>query len=402
MSLVNSLTLLVGIYTLGVLVSRWTGGRIGSNLFSLPVMMILFWSGFLTVEDVNASFLPNVYSITMALILVSLGTTFNLQLLKREWRLVVVCISAQIGCGLLTLTLSRALFGWDMAFASFPVLSGGLIAMTLMQEAAIAKGLPELAATVLLVLTVQGWISMPVISNCVRAESLNLLKNFDAEAWKAAHPEMSADAGKDGEKKEVKEPWADRFYKKYNSPYIPLFMCCVWGAIAAAIAGWASPRTGGIFGAALVGILLGIFARQTGLITRDPLTQAGVMPFFMMAMIMSTRRSLASMSVQGLINAIVPIAGVVLIGAIGLLIPGILIGKMFKLSLPMSIAVAIQAYSGYPGNYQISTECIEAIAKTKEEEAYLKDTIVPQIVIGGIISVSILSVIIGAVCAGMF
>ncbi|MBQ4506902.1 MAG: hypothetical protein II971_06600 [Firmicutes bacterium] len=401
MSLINSFTLMVGIYTLGVLVSRWTGGRIGSSLFTLPIMMILFWTGLLTVQDVNNSFLPNVYSITMALILVSLGTTFNLQLLKKEWRLVLVCVSAQIGCGLITLTVSRAIFGRDLAFASFPVLSGGLIATTLMQDAAIAKGLPELAATLLLVMTVQGWISMPVISNCVRAESLNLLKNFDAEAWKASHGEVKAAAAEE-EKKEVKEPWADRFYKKYNTPYIHIFLCSIWGCVAAAIANWASPRTGGIFGAALVGILLGIFARQTGLITRDPLTQAGLMPFFMMAMIMSMRRSLASLSPAGLLAALGPIAGVVLIGLIGLLVPGILIGKLFKLSLPMSIAVAIQAYSGYPGNFQISSETIEAISKTPEEEAYLKETVVPQIVIGGIISVSILSVIIGAVCAGMF
>lgn len=396
MSLINSLTILVGIYLLGVLISKWTNGRVGSALATLPIMFILFWTGVLTPADIDASQLPAVYAILTAVILVNVGTTFDLKMLRKEWRLVILCLGSLLGCGVVVLTVGTLLFGRDLAFTCYPSLAGGMVATMLMQQAALAKGLEDVAAIVLLVLTVQQWFSMPLITNLTRLEAKRLQKSFD--------PAMAGKAGVCTAKMTAQSQRVkliDRLPESSNNPYIDFFLLCLFSAIASWISGITSAPTKGLLGPALVGMIVGVVARAAGVITKDPLSRSKLMPFFMLAMVMSMRKSLATLSVQGLLHSLVPIVGLILLGAVGIIGMSILMGKFVGLSVPMSIVVGIQAYSGYPLNYQMGLETIEAVATSPEEREYLKAEILPKIVIGGVISVSVASVIIGSIFANL-
>ena len=126
------------------------------------------------------------------------------------------------------------------------------------------------------------------------------------------------------------------------------------------------------------------------------------LPFFMFALIMGMRASLASLSPSGLLAALAPIFGLLFLGVAGIILMSLIVGKIAGLSPAMSILVGIQAYSGYPVNYQIGTEVIEAVASTKEEIETLKELIIPNLVIGGVISVSISSVVIASVLVNLW
>lgn len=392
MSLINSLTILVGIYLLGVLISKWTNGRVGSALATLPIMFIMFWTGILTPADIDASHLPAVYDIMTAVILVNVGTTFDLKMLRKEWRLVILCLGSLLGCGVIVLTVGTILFGRDLAFTCYPSLAGGMVATMLMQQAALEKGLEEVAAIVLLVLTVQQWFSMPLITNFTRLEAKRLQKGFDPAMIKQTGTSTTELAATPQKAKLI-----DRLPESYNNPYIDFFLLCLFSAIANWLSSITSAPTKGLLGSALVGMIVGVVARAAGVITKDPLSRSKLMPFFMLAMVMSMRKSLAALSVQGLLNSLIPVVGIILLGAVGIIGVAILVGKFVGLSVPMSIVVGIQAYSGYPINYQMGLETIEAVATTPEEQEYLKAEILPKIVIGGVISVSVASVIIGSI-----
>lgn len=391
MSLVVSLAVLSGIYLIGTLISKATGGRVPSALATIPIMFIMFWTGLLSAEDISASNLPAVYAIMMALVLVNVGTTFDAKMLLKEKKIVAICVASLAGCGVLVLTIGSLIFGRDLAFASYPALAGGLVATALMQEAALAKGLTEVAAIVLLVLTIQQWVSMPVISNTVRVEAKKLLNDF--------HGGAAAEKGPAAEKIQVPQQikLIDRLPAKYDSMYLHFFLCSLFSALAAWIASYTSPISRGILGTALIGIIVGVIARALGLIAKDPLAKINLMPFFMFAMIMSMRSSLATLSLSALLASLLPIAGLIILGGIGLCLCAVIVGKFVGISIPMAICIGIQAYSGYPLNYQIALETIEAVASGPEEIEYLKDQIMPKVVIGGVVSVSISSVIIGAI-----
>lgn len=396
MTLVVSLTLLTGIYLFGILLSKATNGRIPSALSTLPVMFALFWTNILTPEGIEASKLPAVYALMMAILLVNAGSTFDLKMLIREKRITFVCLASLLGCGILVLTVGWMLFGRDMAIVSYPSLCGGLVATVLMQEAALEKGLVEIAAIVVMLWSVQQWVSMPVISNTIRAEARRMLNEFNDSEFSQARKSIVSAASRSDEVKLI-----DRIPEKYASPWIGFFICCLLSALAEVIASFTGPVTSGILGTALVGIIIGVVARACGVINKDPITKMGLMPFFMFAMIMSMRVSLASLSPTALLQALWPLLGMIVLGLIGLCAFGVLVGKLMGISVPMSICLAVQAYSGYPINYQIGLEVIEAVASTPEEIEYLKDSILTKVVVGGVVSVSISSVIIGSIFANL-
>ncbi len=398
MSLIESLTILVGIYFLGTCISKWTGGIVGSALASIPFMFALFWSGAMTAADIDASAIPAVYGITMATILVHVGTTFQPKQLVKDWKLVLVCLGALACVAAVTFTVSRALFGRDLVVASYPVLAGGTIAIALMSEAATNKGLLEVAALVVLVGTVQGWFSMPIISTMVRSECKRLLglRHDGGEEYQAFLAANSAESKTDDAPEKVK--LIDKLPATYtNNSFFHLFIVCVWSLVSAKIADFTSPRTNGIVGAALVGIIIGIIVRELGLISRAPLDKAGLTGFLMFAMIMNSRKSLANLTPDRLLANAVPIIGVVGLGLVGILIAGFTIGKFAGLSKYMCVAIAIQCYSGYPTNYQITNEVVEAVTDDPEERQFLLDYILPKIVLGGVVSVSISSVVIAGI-----
>ena len=392
MTLIGALTVLTGVYLLSTYVAKITGGRLPSALLTTPIMMILFWSGFITAEDVDASGLTMVYTMTMALLLVNMGTTLDYKMLWKKKKLILVCFGALFGAGVLALTVGRMFFGRQFVIASYPTLAGSQVATYMMQAVCEEKGLLELSAIILLILVAQQWISMPIIANLTRFEGRKMLTSIRNGTLALPQKTQAVSAETAPERKLI-----DKIPAKYDTVYLHFFLCAIFSWVAAKIGGITGGFTGGILNASLMGLVIGLLARQLGLIGRDPLAKAKVLPFFMMAMIMAMRKSLANLSPSALLEALVPIIGILLLGAVGIILASLIVGKLVGLSPAMSILVGIQCYSGYPVNYQISTEVIEAITENEEERNYLKDTIVPNLVIGGVISVSISSVIIAGV-----
>lgn len=392
MTLIGALTVLTGVYLLSTYVAKITGGRLPSALLTTPIMMILFWSGFMTAEDVDTSGLTMVYTMTMALLLVNMGTTLDYKMLWKKKKLILVCFGALFGAGVLALTVGRMFFGRQFVIASYPTLAGSQVATYMMQAVCEEKGLLELSAIILLILVAQQWISMPIIANLTRFEGRKMLTSIRNGTLALPQKTQAVSAEAAPERKLI-----DKIPAKYDTVYLHFFLCAIFSWVAAKIGGITGGFTGGILNASLMGLVIGLVARQLGLIGRDPLAKAKVLPFFMMAMIMAMRKSLANLSPSALLDALVPIIGILLLGAVGIILASLIVGKLVGLSPAMSILVGIQCYSGYPVNYQISTEVIEAITENEDERNYLKDTIVPNLVIGGVISVSISSVIIAGV-----
>ena len=67
----------------------------------------------------------------------------------------------------------------------------------------------------------------------------------------------------------------------------------------------------------------------------------------------------------------------------------------------MVLAFTMGSYAGYPLNYQVCMEVISVVAQNAEEAEYLKDHVLQKVIIGGIVSVSLASVIIAGVMVSM-
>ena len=310
----------------------------------------------------------------------------------------MVTLVGCLGMGVLVFATVTPVFGLDMAISSYPCLVGGLVATNLVNETLMNKGLEDLAVTIVLMLSMQTFVGMPVMSFGARKECERLLADYRTGKIIAADPKQDAIAKSTPT---TSKALIDRIPAKYNTPILHLASCLFLGALASSIAKYTSSITNGLIGTAIVGIVIGILFKQLGLLAKEPLAKAGVLSFFMMAMMINMRVSFAKITPMGLVERLWPIAFCIIIGAIGVLLFAIPMGKKLGISSGLIMAITMGSYAGYPLNYQVCMEVITLLAQSPEEEEYLKDHVLQKVIIGGVVSVSLASVIIAGVMVSM-
>lgn len=91
-----------------------------------------------------------------------------------------------------------------------------------------------------------------------------------------------------------------------------------------------------------------------------------------------------------------PMVLIIVVGVAGMIILSYLASKVLKISPYIGIAASLTALYGFPPNYVLTDECASALAKTREEKQFLMDEMLPQMIIGGFVTVTITSVIIAS------
>lgn len=392
-----ALAVLVVMYYISSVLSAKTRARIGTMIFFSVFILIGYWTIF-PADIIATSQIPVVAAICNLVLLINVGSSFDLSALKQDWRVVVITLVGCLGMGVLVFAAVTPVFGLDMAISSYPCLVGGLVATNLVNETLMAKGAEDLAVTIVLMLSMQTFVGMPVMSLGARKECERLLTEFRSGNTVAADAKKSAIASATPT---TSQALIDRIPAKYNTPILHLASCVFLGALAGTVATYTSALTNGLIGTAIVGIVFGIAFKQAGLLAKEPLAKAGVLSFFMMAMMINMRVSFAKITPMGLVERIFPIAFCIIIGAVGVLLFSIPLGR--KLGVPSGLVMAFTmgSYAGYPLNYQVCMEVITLLAQTPEEEEYLKDHVLQRVIIGGIVSVSLASVVIAGVMVSM-
>ena len=97
------------------------------------------------------------------------------------------------------------------------------------------------------------------------------------------------------------------------------------------------------------------------------------------------------------------VIGLLVLGAVGVVIFSIIIGKLLKWSPWLSIAVGISCMLGYPVNYAAATEVSSGVASAngidEEEEKKLLNHLLPKMIVSCVVSVSIASVVLAGLVA---
>ena len=96
------------------------------------------------------------------------------------------------------------------------------------------------------------------------------------------------------------------------------------------------------------------------------------------------------------------IGPLVIIFAVGLAIcaiVAILVGKLLGESWYMSFALGVTALFGFPGTLIVPTEVANAVGESEEEVEMLKKHLVPKMIIAGMVSVSVVSVVFAGIMA---
>ncbi len=381
-----ALTLIFCVYAAGDFIASKTKAVISMMLVAFLFFMIAFWNG-LPVTVFEDSSLQAVANVGVGLLLVNMGTTIMLKDLVREWKTVVLVICSSLGICAGSFLLSGLFMDKSYVMAGTPVLGGGIVAFLIIVDV-----LPEAASSgtivfATLILVLHSLIGLPLTSALCRKEAKRLKVECQSREILS-----SAVAGTSAEKKKI-----GQIFQGFDSPNYVLAKT----ALVACAASILSDLTGGKVNMLIICLVLGVIAYEVGFLEKGPLDISKSSTLILAAAMVNAFSSLTQVTPAVLLSMIKPVVIILAIGVASCGIVAVIAGKFLKISWYMSFALGMSAMIGFPATLLVSTEVSKAIAQTPEEEEYLSQNITPKMIIAGMVSVSIVSVIVASVVAGM-
>ncbi len=172
-----------GVIIIGEVVSTLTKVWVPSVFVSAVLLLLGYWT-ILPHDLVKDSFLiPFGATLCIYLLITHLGTIISLKQLMQQWRTVTVCLAAYF---IAPFFMDRAL-----VITGLPPLTGGIVAATMMQTAAMKQGLTVAAVFAISMYCVQGFAGYPLTSYCLKKEGLRLLALYRSDELKLNPEELA-------------------------------------------------------------------------------------------------------------------------------------------------------------------------------------------------------------------
>ncbi|WP_205169907.1 hypothetical protein [Bacillus pakistanensis] len=382
--------IVLAIITVGEVVSIATRAKVPTLLVVMIGIFILFKTGIIPSNIIEASTFAVVGAVLQPALLVHMGTLIPMKVMKSQYQAVLITLIGITISVFLMLLVIPLFFGYGTAVAGAGPLTGGLIAYLVTSEALQEAGLASLVAIPIIVLTLQGVIGMPLTSLLLRKHSLNLRRSMDAGTYVAAAvAEAKVPESEIVNAASEKKPLIPKKYMQ--SSFILLFLIFIGGALAVGL----ENVTGISY--SLFGLVIGIFGAYIGFYPDKVLERANGFSIAMVGLVFIVVSSLASITWANIVSVLPAVATILIVGTIGLVIGGFIGSKLFKWDPTKGISVVLTAMYGFPADYLISQEVSRSMGRTKEEEEQILNEILPPMLIGGFTSVTVGSVIIASI-----
>ena len=291
------------VYIIGEYVAKITKAWIPSVFVTAVVLLIGYWT-VIPKEVVSDSMLiPFGSTIGIYLLITHMGTVISLKQLIQQWRTIVVCLSGLAGMMVLGYFVAPLIIDKTLVIAGLPPLTGGIVAATMMQDAAKAAGLEVAAVFAIAMYCVQGFAGYPITAVCLQKEGRRLLKDFrsgkvvltEQDRREMASVGMTVIAD-DSDRKTL----IPRIPDKWNSPILML------GKLG--LIGWFATQLGNITGisGAIWALVLGVFFTTIGFLETNLLNRANSYQIIMFALMMYVFDGLKDCTPAMLKSIIVP------------------------------------------------------------------------------------------------
>ncbi len=387
MNILIAFTVVLLIMAVGDIVSLKTKAYIPSVFVSALIFIIGFWTILpKNLMEIGGFSMPLI-KLSIYLILVHMGTLMSVKELLAQWKVVLIAFAGIMGVVAMAMTVGYLLFGKNLVVVATPPLTGGIVASIMMSEAATAKGLESLAILAIIIYIMQGFAGYPLTAIMLKKEGKRLLKEF------RSNRNLKTGEDKSQRNKKSKLKIFPELKEKYKTTYVLLTKM---GFVALLSVGFAQ-ITHEFISRYVICLIFGVIAAEIGFLERKPLNASGSFGFMMTVIMAFVFAQLAKSTPQMLVKLLVPLFGIIVLGVLGMWIFSIVVGKILNVSKEMAFAVSLTALYGFPPNYILTDEASTALAQNKEEKEFLMDIMLPQILVGGFTTVTIVSVILAGI-----
>ena len=387
-------------YLIGEVVSQLTKAWVPSVFVTACVLLIGYWTVIPAEVVTDAKLIPFGSTIGIYLLIAHMGTVISIKQLLEQWKTIAVALMGLAGMCLASWFIATPIIGKDFVIAGLPPLTGGIVAATVMQSAAVAKGLEAAAVFAIAMYCVQGFAGYPLTAVCLQFEGKKLLKQFrSGEATaEVADKEITEDGQLASVVAKTKKKLIPELPAKWNTTVVMLGKLGLIGWLATLAGQIQFPVIGTISGA-IWALILGVIATTIGFLDQNLLNKANSYGIIMFALMMYVFDGLKTCTPEMLASIIGPMVGLIVIGVAGMAAAVFVGAKILKLSYTMALATALTALYGFPPNAIITESTCKALANgNAEEENYLMGKMFAPMIVGGFTTVTITSVFI----AGFF
>lgn len=394
--LVLSITYAIG-DTIGTLTKAWV-----PSVFVVAILFLLGYWTFFPKDIVTLGGLGAPLGGTLAIMIciTHMGTSISISELKKQWKIIVICLAGLAGMIAACLIICPIFVDRNYIISGLPPLTGGIVAATMMQSAAMELGLERAAVLAICMYVCQGFAGYPLTAVMLKKEGRNLLKDYRSGAVKKVEKAGEIDEvnGKFADTTKKKKKLIPEIPNKYYSTAVSLVTILVVAFLSAQLSTWTKSFMGVYaINQAVIALILGIVATEIGFLRPNVLKENGCFNFLMFVLMMYVFSGLNSATPELLLEILGPLVFIIIVGVAGMCICSTIAGKILKVSPYMAIATSLTALYGFPPNYVLTDEASKALAQNEEEKAYLMDNMLPQMIVGGFVTVTITSVIIASI-----
>lgn len=394
MSQLLALVIVVGILFVGDVVATRTKAWVPSMFICATLFLFGYWTFFPTNIVEIAGIPPAVATMLMYLLITNMGTLLSLQELKRQWKTVLIALSGILGIIAILFTIGALLFDFETVVVAIPPLVGGVVSALIMSEAAANAGLISLSVFAIVIYVMQGFAGYPLTSVVLKKEGKNLLEKYrnGQLALKEAEGESAA-ASESGELKLFR-----KLPEKYNTDFFKFFRLAVVAYLAFLASELLSPLVS--VSPFVLCLLFGVIATTVGFLERQPLQKANGFGFAIMGLMLFIFDGLNQATPSMMMEILYPLVACIVLGVIGMYLFSFIMGKILKVSKEMAFAVSLTALYGFPADYIITNEVIKSLTDDEKEKAVLTSHMLPPMLVGGFVTVTIVSVILAGIFVG--
>ncbi|MCA1041359.1 hypothetical protein LCM00_17725 [Bacillus infantis] len=371
---------------------------------SIFVCAVLFLAGYWTFfpQDIVAlaGVPPVVATLMMYLLITNMGTLLSVQELKNQWKTIVIAISGILGIIAILFAVGSFIFGYQTVVVAIPPLVGGVVSALIMSEGAKEAGLASLSVFAIVIYVMQGFAGYPITSFVLKKEGKNLLEAYRKDGGAALKEQQIAKAQTAAAAEAAPAAPELKLFKhmpeKYNTDFFKLLRLSVVAFLAYQVSAWLAPVVS--VSPFVICLLFGVIATSLGFLEKQVLQKANAFGFAIMALMLFIFDGLKQATPSMMLQIIGPLVGTIVLGVIGMYIFSFIAGKILGVSKNMAFAVSLTALYGFPADYIITNEVIKSLTEDEEEREMLTSHMLPPMLVGGFITVTIVSVVL----AGFF
>lgn len=378
----GAIAALLFVMVVGELIAKLTKGAL-PMAFGVTILLLAgFWTKILPANIVELSGITaGFFGLVSALLVANMGTLINRQEMIAQWKTVVICLMGLAGIITIALTVGGALFGFTNAAAATPALAGAAMAVAAIRQAAEAAGTPTAAHAALIavvVMSVQGLFGYPLTSFCLKKEAQRLSAEFKAGNLQAVSAQQGGAKG------------ADAKPESTNMALLKLSLVALLSYVLQVL----TAKVGFQISMYVWALLLGFAGHETHLLQTDGLTKANAYGMAVTVLMVYLFGGLSSSDPNTILPVFGTAAALVIMGAAAMVVVAAIASKIFHKTFYMAFATTLNAYLGFPVNVMLVNEALDLNTDSPEERAAVSAEIMPPMLVGSFVCVTIVSVII--------